>query len=46
VGVESSDLWLILLNGVVIGMLLVILLRWIGHKLLRTNRKKGSDGDG
>ena len=43
----TSEFWLILLSGVVIGMLLSMSLRWIGRKLLSGNRQKeGADAKG
>jgi len=36
----TSEFWLILVSGVVIGLLLSMSLRWIGGKLLTANHRK------
>ena len=36
----TSEFWLILVSGVVVGLLLSMSLRWIGGKLLTGNHRK------
>ena len=40
---ETSEFWLVLISGVVIGLLLSMSMRWIGRRLLSGNQQKGGN---
>jgi len=41
---RAGELWLILFSGVVLGMLLIMSLRWIGKRLSGGNQQKEGGG--